>query len=393
MKDKKVLIISNYFPPETGAASNRIFHLAHGLKSFGYEVKVLAPLPNYPHGRIFKGYRNKFWFTETIEDLPVRRFRVLANRSKNIISRLFAMLSFSIGLSFYFLFNRIPSLVIVQSPPLLVAYTSIKWLNSKKRRMVLNVSDLWPLAGLKLGAFKPGILYSTLKRIERYNYQNADLVMGQSMEILEHVSSMAQKGTFLYRNFPNTEFSHSTNSSGSNSKIRMVYAGLIGVAQGIPELCRRLDYSKIEFHIYGTGADSEIISDFVAAHPDKPIVYHGEISRQKLHKELINFDLAIIPLADRIYGSVPSKIFEYAKLGLPLMYFGGGEGESLVKNHQLGWVANAGDYDHLNHIISQITPEQLSAENKDKIKQKAAVEFDFNAQLARFAEKLGELDQ
>ena len=51
------------------------------------------------------------------------------------------------------------------------------------------------------------------------------------------------------------------------------------------------------------------------------------MERSELHKTLKRFDIAIVPLTTRIYGSVPSKIFEYGSLGFPILYFGGGEGE------------------------------------------------------------------
>ena len=54
-----ILIISNYYPPETGAAANRIETLAHGLRDKGWKVSVLCPLPNYPNGKIFDGYQGK----------------------------------------------------------------------------------------------------------------------------------------------------------------------------------------------------------------------------------------------------------------------------------------------------------------------------------------------
>ncbi len=62
MKDKrtKILLVSNYYPPEKGAAPNRIQTLAENLSLHNYAVTVICPLPNYPTGSVFKGYkRNK----------------------------------------------------------------------------------------------------------------------------------------------------------------------------------------------------------------------------------------------------------------------------------------------------------------------------------------------
>jgi hypothetical protein len=96
---------------------------------------------------------------------------------------------------------------------------------------------------------------------------------------------------------------------------------------------------------------------------------------------LLKYDIAIIPLLNRIYGSVPSKIFEYARLGLPMLYFGGGEGENVIKKNNLGWIATSGDYNDLNCVISNI--ETLSLESKEHIQKTAVQNFDFSSQLKK----------
>ena len=116
----------------------------------------------------------------------------------------------------------------------------------------------------------------------------------------------------------------------------MVYAGLLGVAQGISQLCQELDYTKIQFHIYGAGAEQNAIENLIKNHPNLDIVYHGELTRKELHKAIIHYDITIIPLLNRIYGSVPSKIFEYARLGVPMLDFGGEEGEGIIERYELG---------------------------------------------------------
>ena len=378
---KDVLIITSYFPPEIGAASNRIFQLATGLQSSNFNVSVLTPLPNYPTGKIFDDYKGKFKHVSVEKNISIHRLWIYASNSKNKVLRLVAMLSYSFSLFWYFMTHKVPKTVIVQSPPLLVAFTCMLFLRKKDRNLVLNVSDLWPIAGLELGAFKKNFSYKILEKIERYNYKKASLILGQSEEILTHVSAMfPNKSTFLYRNFP--EFNAPTIvSQPTQGKLKMVYAGLLGIAQGIYKLCGALDYEHIEFHIYGSGAEQHHIETFVKNHPELPIFYHGHVTRDVLHNVLMQYDVAIIPLLNRIYGSVPSKLFEYARLGLPMLYFGGGEGESLIEKYQLGWVAKSGDYKHLNTVISSLKP--FSEEEKRSLQQEAIAHFDFNSQLDR----------
>jgi hypothetical protein len=49
----KFLILTQYFPPETGAPQNRLFELAVRLKDKGVDVEVLTAMPNYPKMEVF----------------------------------------------------------------------------------------------------------------------------------------------------------------------------------------------------------------------------------------------------------------------------------------------------------------------------------------------------
>ncbi|WP_179337531.1 glycosyltransferase family 4 protein [Winogradskyella ludwigii] len=378
---KNLMIITSYFPPEIGAASNRIYHLAEGLKE-EYHVSVVTPLPNYPTGKIFKDYKGKFSSKSKENGITINRLWIYASVSKNKFLRLFAMLSYSFSLIWFFMWHKIPNKVIVQSPPLLVSFTCMFFLRSKKRKLILNVSDLWPSAGLELGALKDGFAYNILKKLEAFNYKKADFILGQSNEILTHIKTITTKPElFLYRNFPEIEFPILSENKDDNGKIKMVYAGLLGVAQGIYRLCNELNYDIIEFHIYGSGAEEEAIKDLINTNKDLPLYFHGRVNREELHKVLLDYDLTVIPLLNRIYGSVPSKIFEYAKLGLPMLYFGGGEGEAIIEKNKLGWVANESDYDALNKTLKSILPTDLNLDLKIAIQNTARIQFDFYKQL------------
>jgi len=354
------------------------------------KVTVVCPLPNYPKGSIFEDYKGKWMHKTTVEGIRVHRLWLFASNSKNKVLRFFAMLSFSFSMAWYFATHKIPKTVIVQSPPLLVAFTALLFLNKKRHKLILNVSDLWPRAGLELGAFSKGFTYSILQKTERYNYNKAHCILGQSEEILQHVRTRSKKPkVLLYRNYPDfTPPKIEDYALRSSEKIKLVYAGLLGVAQGILKLCKNLDYSTIEFHIYGSGTEEAAIINFITKNPDLPIWFHGRVARHKLHSKLLNYDVTIIPLLHRIYGSVPSKIFEYARLGLPILYFGGGEGETIVKHHNLGWVANAGNYAHLNTTIKTISLTELNTSLRKHIQKKAITHFDVRQQVKQLKQMI-----
>ena len=346
------------------------------MQKRNFKVSVITPLPNYPTGKIFKEYKGKFNLTSTKNDIKIHRLWIYASNSKRKFLRLFSMLSYCFGLIWFFTFNKIPKTVIVQSPPLLVAFTSMFFLKKKSRKLILNVSDLWPLSGLVLGAFKKNLTYKLLENIERFNYKKANLVLGQSEEILKHITSLfPNKDTFLYRNYPDFNTLKSENKISSDGKLKIVYAGLLGVAQGIFKLCQKLNYENIELHIYGAGSEQGKIEAFIKSNQHLPITYYGELTRNKLHKELQQYDVAIIPLLKRIYGSVSSKIFEYSKLGLPILYFGGGEGEQIIEKHNLGWISEAGNYDSLNILLDRIKKNKFALRQRQRIQETATEKF------------------
>ncbi|WP_162126799.1 glycosyltransferase family 4 protein [Flavobacterium phycosphaerae] len=382
-----ILIISNYYPPEQGAAANRIEQLALKLHQNNYRVSVVCPLGNYPKGVLFPEYKGKFSVTENLDNITVKRIWIYPSVSKNLIVRILSVLSFSSSLFFYLLFKKTPQKVVVQSPPLLLSFISVLVLSLKKKKIILNVSDLWPLAAIELEALKKGSLSHKFSLfLERFIYKRAAVILGQSNEIITHIHSLfPNKKCFLYRNFPDHKVEEMTLKTAENQPIKLFYAGLLGIAQGVFELCQNLELKglTIELHLFGDGAEKNEIERFISTQKEQKIVFHGMLERKALHEKLQTFDIAIVPLKTRIYGSVPSKIFEYGSLGFPILYFGGGEGETIVNEHQLGWVAKVGNYNDLNQKLTLIS--KLKKAEVDLMKQhifkEAQQRFDLDNQM------------
>lgn len=202
----RILIVTSYFYPEIGAAATRMGNLANGLAARGEEVDVLAPLPNYPTGMIFPAYLGKKYCEETIEGHRVYRYKTYTTVSKSSMARARAMVSFAAKIWWFGRRRRLVNsydLIIVQSPPLPVAYGALKLFKGLyRKKVILNVSDLWPLSAVELGVMRKGsTFHRILAHMERRIYHLADAIMGQSEEILEHVKQFEpKKDCFLYRN-------------------------------------------------------------------------------------------------------------------------------------------------------------------------------------------------
>jgi len=378
MNNKEILIVSNYFPPEKGAASNRIFSLANGLSINGYKVTVVCPLPNYPQGKIHKHYKGKF-YKRNIESFgSVHRLWVWPTISGNKFVRLLSMLSFSFSLKLFLIFKKTPKKVIIQYSPVLIGFIAVLWSKFLQKKVILNISDLWPLAGLEMGVLKKGFYYSVLAKMERFCYKNSHLILGQSQEILDHVTKGGVSvPLFLYRNIP--DFKPPAIPTISKKKnIKIVYAGLLGVAQGLFSICSKINFPKhIQLHIYGNGPESEKINNTHF----KNVFYHGEFNREDLIAILPDYQISIIPLIKRIYGSVPSKIFEHSRVGLPLLYYAGGEGENIVKKYNLGWTVPVNNINQLQLFINQLTIDKLNEYRKEDVQNSAVDSFKFEKQF------------
>lgn len=384
----EITFVTSYYPPEIGAAANRIKNMSEALSYHFNHVNIITPLPNYPEGKIFKDFKGIFSNTETQDNISIYRYWIYPSVSKNILKRIFSMFSFAFTLWFYMVkFKNIrrSKWIIIQNSPLLVSFSSIilfKYIY--RRRIALNVSDLWPLSALELGVVNKGIFYSFLEWLERFNYQNSDIIIGQSNEILDHVTGIITKNNFLYRNLQRNE-TEVNNKPKQFKDFKLVYAGLLGVAQGVYDIVRNIDFNKlgVEFHIFGNGNELNKIQSYINDNPNSNIKYQGSLSKEELSKVLPNYHASIVPLKTTIKGAVPSKIFELIKLKIPILLLANGEASNLIEKWQVGYVANPQDFKSLELNIESIFKNKKLYEQlcyNCKVVSKSELNFDTQIQ-------------
>ena len=350
-----------------GAPQNRLFEMMKGLQDCGDNVCIVTAMPNYPTGKIFEPYKGKFSSREELDGIEIKRYWLYASNVRKVIPRVWNMVSFSFTSLFSWRYLRKKKLdyLIVESPPLTLGITA-KWLAKLTgAKLVVNISDIWPLSAKELGAISEGRLYSMLESVEHYLYKSGHICMGQSEEIVKHIEKSGGKNVYLFRNGVDPKrFEGVEKPEKEPEKFKIIYAGLLGFAQGIAEICRTINFAElgVEFHIYGAGGEQKEIEDFIAENPNNGIFYHGVVSRTELPKVLLGADMTLIPLVKNIFGAVPSKIYESMAAGLPIMFVGEGEGAKIVADNKLGLVAHAKDFEQLrkNIAYAKSHPEEMS---------------------------------
>lgn len=387
----KVLLVAERYWPEVGAAPSRLANMAEGLKKQGCEVDVLTSLPNYPKGRIFDGYRGCISRHEVRGDVNLFRYWIFATVSRNPIFRILNMFSFAVMIwLFGFKPKRIKSYdcVIIQTPTLVVAKSAMKLFKGVYgKKCVLNVSDIWPLTAVDMGAMKMGSRsWRYMAGLEKYLYKKADGVLGQSEEILNHVAQemLVQQGKwdetnqrdtdellnsmlwkdnknlFLYRNLQTYNVGE---HKAKNPKLKLVFSGMLGVAQDVAGIVKNVPWKElnVEFHILGGGKQLEEIQAWIAENPDAGVFAHGFVPKEEIAGRLQEMDASIVPLVTRIRGAFPSKVFDILPQGLPILYCGGGEGAAFIARREVGYTSSPGDYKALIENIKKL--RDLSTDN------------------------------
>jgi glycosyltransferase involved in cell wall biosynthesis len=344
-----------------GAPQSRLYETAIGLKQRGWDVCVVTAMPNYPTGKIFDAYRGKFSVSDKMDGIDVIRYALYASNSKKSLPRIISMLSFTAAVLFSLLKLRRfkPDYIFTESPPLTLALSGLILARLCGARHIMNVSDLWPLSAYKLGAISKGFIYNRLESLERYLYKNSYACTGQSREIVSQLTESGSRKAHLYRNGVDaSRFSHlrAAAEAGTTQKLRIVYAGLLGVAQGILDICNNIDFAALgaEFHIYGEGAEKQDLVSYLQQHPDKGICLHPSVKRENIPATLIQYDVTIIPLIKPIFGAIPSKIYEAMAAGLPIIFTGGGEGAEIINEYKTGWVCEPSDFVAIGNKIREL---------------------------------------
>ena len=267
----RCLFVTHYFPPETGAAPSRLYDWARRLAAWGHQVTVVAPVPNYPRGRIFPEYRDRFFYEERVGNLRVLRTRIYVNRSAGFAQRMLSYFSFVFcSILVGIIKVRRQDVVLVESPPLFLGLSGLVLKTCLRAKMVLNVSDLWPETAVAMGIVRNRFLIQLSVGLEEFLYRQSCLVTAQTQYMVADIRKRVKVPVALITNGVDLEV-FSDGALGKREAQRVAfnfsnkfvvgYTGLFGMAQDLDlvldaaELLRNVP--DILFALFGDGPEKQ----------------------------------------------------------------------------------------------------------------------------------------
>ncbi len=174
----RTLIVTHYFPPETGAPQARLSGLAATWAADGDKVTVLTGMPNHPTGVLPPQYRWAMRRLERRDGYHVVRTWLYATPNEGIARKTLGHLSFMA--SSVLLGARAcgpVDTVVVSSPTFFSIGAAWVLAKLKRARLVVEVRDLWPAIFVELGVLTNRRVIALLERLELAAYAAADQVV------------------------------------------------------------------------------------------------------------------------------------------------------------------------------------------------------------------------
>jgi glycosyltransferase involved in cell wall biosynthesis len=345
----RILYISQYFPPETGATQTRAHEMAKNWVHLGHKVIMLTEFPNHPSGIIPKAYKGKLFERTNLEDIEILRVWVKASPDKNFLNRMLFYLTFMVNaiVAGMFLARGKFDFLYASSPPLFVGGAALLLSFIKRIPMVFEVRDLWPESAIALGELTNHQAISIATHLEEACYHRSIQVVvvthgiynrlvqrGVAPTKLIIVPNGANINLFIYNPASRERVRREL---GLERKFIAIYAGIHGLAQGLEtilETARLFQTSPdIHFLLIGDGPKKAELVSLATSYKLPNLTFLPEKPREQIPDYLSAADVALVPLkkAEIFKGALPSKIFDAWACERPVLLSIDGEARELVE--------------------------------------------------------------
>jgi glycosyltransferase involved in cell wall biosynthesis len=358
-----ILFLTDNFPPEVNAPASRTFEHCREWVKLGEQVTVITCAPNFPKGKVFSGYRNRLWQTETIEGIQVIRVWTYITANEGFIRRSLDYVSFMVAATVASLWVKKVDVVIGTSPQFFTVCAAYVVGLLKRAPWIFELRDIWPESIKAVGSMGDGRLYRTLERLELFLYKKANRIIALTQSFKKELIArgvdadkvdVVTNGVDLSLFKPRSKNEALLKELGLENQFIAGYIGTIGMAHGLETIIEAAEIIQnthnpenhnIKILILGDGARKEALKQLAKDKKLENLIFIDTVSKSEVADYWSLLDISIIHLKkDPLFEKViPSKLFECMAMGIPVLHGVLGESAEIVTQHQVGKIFKSED--------------------------------------------------
>lgn len=392
----RVLIVSQYYPPEGLHIPETI---AQGLVELGYDVRVVTGYPNYPEGKIYEGYAQRWRSRERDGEVDVLRVPLWIDHSQSAVKRILNYTTFALSSATTRGFARGADVVYVYATQMTPSLGPWIWRMTGGAPYVLHVQDLWPdsITGSSLVQKGPAtkMIESLLNPWLVSLYRHAAAVIGIAPTMVNMlvargadpsrthlVYNWAVEGAaeepLSFRRAPNLERAATT---------RIIYGGNVGDMQDLEtavEAVHAARDSGVRLTVVGDGVALPRVLAVAERLGATNIEFKGRVPREQMADLYSRSDYALVTLKDlpAFRGTIPSKLQASLAHGLPVITTVQGDVRTLTEQLAIGFTADTGSVASLETAIRQ-------AATAGPVERQRMAHSAWDAYVSRFSRESG----
>ncbi|WP_040486412.1 glycosyltransferase family 4 protein [Listeria grayi] len=376
MKNKRIVILCQYFHPEYVSSATLPTQMAEDLVKKGMDVDVICGWP--------KEYTNAKAVPkkENYKGIQITRLKYTQFNNKSKIGRI---------INFFSLFTmfllRAPAMlkydhIVVYSNPPILPFVPDLIHRLCKRDYSFVVYDIAPDNAIKIGATKPGSMIDRLmKYINKHVYKNAEnvIVLGTEMKnyLLTNHISHTPENIHIIPNWYEDNFQSPIIHNEKFKTIRenyqkiLLYSGNMGKLQDMDTILDFLESAKENpdlFTIFcGHGDKQAKVKTFIAENNISNAIVYDFLTGTDYSDVLIMADCCIVSLVKEGVGlGVPSKIYGYLAAEKPLIAIMDQDTDIVrqITDYQAGIHLHNGEAAQMKAFVEQNSPADLARMGK-----------------------------
>ena len=338
----RILLLTFYYPPDLCAGSFRAGALVRALLDAGgddLDIDVVTTVPNR-----YSSHKVEAPRFEKTGSVAIHRFPLLSHKSGMLDQAMaFSMFASQAGL---WSIGKRWDLVIATSSRLMTAVLGAGVSGLVRASLYLDIRDLFTdtMDDLLRGK-ATHCLVPALRLLERWTIGRAGRVNVVSEGFISYLRAVEPRHD--YRTFSNgiddeflsVDFTLPTTSASSLPLV--LYAGNIGEGQGLHEFLADAAVQcadRARFRIVGDGGRRAVLIESLQRKNVRNVELIDAVSRERLIEHYREADVLFLHLNDHpaFTKVLPSKIFEYAVTGKPILAGVAGNSARFIRDHVSG---------------------------------------------------------